>query len=106
MSTAAELLANRRDVRRFIFRAHADAYFAVEQLFEKHRNNDAFDRAKMVDQSFIVFRENAEFFGRLQTQAEARDFAAAVEAHRTEQFAQQFNAASRIAFVQQLTNPS
>src|ERR1700746_3338707 len=57
---AAEFLANRADIDRFIFRTHADAHFVVSQFFKEDRNDNAANCPEMIDQSFVVFGENRE----------------------------------------------
>src|SRR5437762_4122097 len=63
VSAAAEFLANRADIDRFIFRTHADAHFAVSQFFKKNCDDHAANCPEMIDQSFVVFGKKGQICG-------------------------------------------
>src|SRR5438067_2192921 len=58
---AAELLANRANIGRVRFRAHADAHFPIDQFLEEDRDDNALNRAQMVDQPLVVLRFRVQF---------------------------------------------
>src|SRR4051812_32154736 len=76
MPAAAKTLADCGDIRRFALRPHADAHLAFRQFLKKDGNDYALDRAEVIDQPLIVFRQHAELFRRLQREAEARNLPA------------------------------
>jgi hypothetical protein len=49
MPPAAKFLTDGTDINGITFRAHADTYFAVGQFFEKDGDDNAADRAKVID---------------------------------------------------------
>jgi len=58
-------------------------------------HDHAMNCAQMIDQSFIVFREDPEFLRSCQAQTETGDSIVRRESHRPEKVAQQFDAATR-----------
>jgi hypothetical protein len=60
----------------------------------------------MIDQTFIVLREDAELGGRFLTQVETCDTTSALEMHCAKQLAQQFNPTPGIIFVKLLAYPA
>ena len=99
VAAATKLLANRADIDRFVFRAHADAHFAIGQFLEKDGHDHALNGAQMIDQAFVVFRHHAEIGGGLRLRLKLATLPSRIESHRAEQFAQQLDAAARIIFV-------
>src|SRR5205809_2147508 len=59
VSSAPKFLADYADIHSVAFRAHADAHFAFGQFFEEDSNDNATNRAQMIDQAFVVFGKNA-----------------------------------------------
>src|ERR1700738_4933711 len=57
---SAEFLANRADICRIRFRAHAHADFPVHQLFKENRDDDSLDRAQMIDQALVILRPRVQ----------------------------------------------
>src|SRR5947208_14931241 len=72
MAATAKLRANGADIDRFIFRAHTDAYFSIGQFFEENCNDHTLNGAQMIDQAFVIFRNNAERERGRLAQAEIR----------------------------------
>src|SRR3954447_10017587 len=60
MTASTEFLTNGTNVDRRIFRAHANADLAVQQFLEKNRDHDAMNGADMIDQAFVILRQNSE----------------------------------------------
>src|SRR5215216_2541461 len=104
VASAAEFLTDRADIDGFVFRSHADAHLTVGQFFEENGDDHAAHRAQMIDQTFIIFRKNTQFFCRLQAEAKTRHIAALTETHRAQNFPEQFQTASGVAFVQLLAD--
>src|SRR5947199_771855 len=72
MAATTKLCANRADIERFIFRAHADAHFSIGQFFEENGHDHTANCAQMIDQPFVVFRNHPERNGGRLAQAEPR----------------------------------
>src|SRR6266404_703311 len=106
VSSSAELFADRTHVHLFSFRSHAHTHFAVRKLFEKNRGDHAADRAEMIDQPFVVLRQNAELFRHCETQTKTRDAIIGVKTHRPKKIAKKFDSAPGIIFVSQLADPA
>ena len=60
VTATAKFFANRADIDRVVFRAHAHAHFSIWQFLEENRHDHPAHRAQMIDQPFVVFRDNAE----------------------------------------------
>src|SRR5947209_11584256 len=104
VTAAAKFFANRANIHLVAFRTHAHPDFAFREFLKKYCNDDAADRAQMIDQSFIVFGENAELFRGSNGEAETRQPAVGIKSHRAEEIAQQFNATPGIVFVSELAD--
>src|SRR4051812_27977133 len=104
VAASAEFLADRANVRGLRFGTHTDPHPGVGQFFEEHGDNDALDRADMIDESFVVLRPDAQFRRHLQTQAKTGDLPPAFKPHRPEELAQEFGPAAWITFVKQLAH--
>src|SRR5438094_9497716 len=94
MPPAAKFLTDGTDINGITFRAHADPHFAVGQPFEKNGDDNAADRAKMIDYAFIVFRKNLQLRVRLIGQAKTRDTALTLQTHSAQQFSQYSHSAT------------
>src|SRR6266516_4869717 len=103
MAATTELLANRADVDSFVFRTHAHPHFALGKFFEKDGDDHAANCAKMIDQTFVVFRKNTQLCGGFLAEAKSCHSIASSKTHRSQKFAQQFQAAAGIVLVQLLT---
>src|ERR1700736_6376054 len=104
MPTAAKFLTDGAHVRGITFRTHTDAHLAVSQLFKENGDDDSVNGANVVDQAFVIFRENAEVLRGFQTETETDHTFAAFKSHGAQKFAQQLDTASRIIFVKKLIN--
>src|SRR6478735_5508402 len=71
VSATPELAAYFRDVGTRVFGSQTDSHFLILQLFKKGRDDNAVDRADMIDQTLIVFRERAQAASGGLAQAEA-----------------------------------
>ena len=90
MPAAAEALANRRHIRGFALRAHADAHFAVDAAPRKKRPRSRL-RSRAGDRSSLrcppASAPSARAVAKAET--ESREPAVRFESHRPEQLAQQ-----------------
>src|ERR1700704_1546060 len=60
MTATAKFLADRADIGGITLRAHAHPHFAVRQFFKEDGNDDTTNCPNMIDQPFVVFRQNSE----------------------------------------------
>src|SRR5438552_10243235 len=81
MSAAAKFLADGANIHRFTLGPHAHADFAVSEFFKKNRHDDPANGANMIDQSFIILRQDAEVGGNFDAKTETGDASIAFEAH-------------------------
>ena len=70
MTASAEHGADLADIDARIFGAQADADFAVRQFLEEGGDDDAFDGADVIDETFVVLGLHAE--GRRRRQGKAK----------------------------------
>src|SRR5205807_9305234 len=70
VAAAAKFFADRADVHFFALGTHADAHLPVREFLKEDSDDDAANRAQVVDETFVIFRRNTELLCRLETQTE------------------------------------
>src|ERR1700722_16758586 len=106
MSAATEFLTDRAHVNLIALRAHTDPDLPVGQFLKKDCNDHSVNRAEVIDQALVIFRQHAELLCGSETQLKTRDAVVGIETHCAEKLAQQFNASPRIIFVSKLADLS
>ncbi len=99
MAAALELLADLADIDRRDFRAGADADFVFGKFLEKYGRFDAFDRAEVIDDAFVVFGEDLEFLDDIQRQRESGDPVVRMKLGGVQRVAKEVETAARLAVI-------
>src|SRR5512132_1411474 len=106
MASSTELLANSADIDSITFGTHAHAHFAIGQFIEKNGNDNATDRAQVIDQPLVILRKDGQFGGCFQAKCKTCDATFLLEMHGAQQFAQKFQTPPGIILIELLTQAS
>src|SRR5688572_28487173 len=99
MAAAAKARADPADIGCELFGAQADTHFSLVELFKKCRNGHSADRADMIDQSFIVFGQRADFRRSAARERDTGHLVVGGKAQSVEQSAQELEAAPWVALI-------
>ena len=99
MSATSEDRADFANIDRGFFGARADADFVFGKFLEKDGRLNAFDRAKVVDNAFIVLGQNLQALDFSQRKRKGGNAVVAMELSRIQSKSQKLKAAAGLAVV-------